>query len=593
MIWHPQTALLRRTPPLLLFAAGLLMAFHPTLLSGMEQIQVYPNDSVFNQIVLEHGWLWLVGRSPRGFWDAPFGYPMPNLMATCDLFLSFAPLYWVWRALGFHPLVSFSLWMFSVSAANFATCYLLLRRCFGATVLAGSLGAFVFAFASARMGHLNTQQLLPHFYLVLVIWGICRVFDARVPRRRRVLWTYLALGALAAQFYGGFYNGMFLLIYLAAALPWALALGSCRRRLLETTRTLWFHGLVAGGLSAAVMLPLASRYLTISLTAGERSPEMGGDTLPRLQSWLYHGQFNWLYGWTSQWESFRSLPVTNEHILASGLLSACLAVVGLWCWRRRPAVQLMVLVSLTVVALFTYYPNDWQLWDQLYKLPAMKAIRLPSRIGLLLLLPMAVGLAAWLGRSRSGWRRWLAVTAAAVCCLEQGGTTDSFSLMVLDRETRTIAARVDQRATAFMVLPPDGTLMTEYTEHRAMWAALLSGVPTFNFTTGAVPMRWPFDRYFLPGERGFSNADIRETLKRWLRQHALDPGKIQVIELQQGNIPQVFRGKPFLAPQIRCPGPPDVCPPSHGVAPPPAGPEPTPPGPPPPPNPHPLPGPTP
>ena len=571
MIWNPLIALLRRTPPLAFLAVGLMMAFHPTLLSGLDQIQVFANDSVFNQIVLEHGWMWVHGQSVDGFWNAPFGYPMPNLMATCDLFLSFGPLYWIWRALHIEPLTAFSLWMLSISAANFTACYLMLRRCFGATVLAGSAGAFLFAFASARMSHLNTQQLLPHFYLVLVVWGMWRVFDPRVPRRWRVSWLYLAPGALAAQFYGGFYNGYFMVVYLALALIWALALGPARRRLLETARSLWLHGLLGSGLAAAVVAPLAMRYLAISRIAGEREMGLGWDALPRIQSWFYMGQHNWLYGAMSRLEMFATLPVTNEHILGLGFVTTAAAPAGLWWSRRRPGLMLMALVSLTCVALFTMYPGDLSLWERLFYIPGMKAIRLPSRIGLLLLLPAAVGLAAMLS-NRVGWRRWLAGLVALVCCLEQGSTTPSYSRVVLQTEIHLIAERIEPNARAFMVLPTNGSLLTEYTEHRAMWAALVSRVPTINFTTGAVPLNWPFDQYFLPKPEGFKNADILRTLEGWLRQQAIDPAGVQVIELQQGGPLKNYRGKPFFIPPSRCPGPPDLCPEHFKKRPPPGPP---------------------
>ena len=579
MTWNPLIALLRRTPPLGFLAAGLMMAFHPTLLAGLDQIQVFPNDSVFNQIVLEHGWMWVSGQAYDGFWNAPFGYPMPNLMATCDLFLSFGPLYWIWRALHIEPLAAFSLWMFSVSAANFAVCYLMLRRCCGATVLGSSVGAFVFAFASARMGHLNTQQLLPHFYLVLVVWGVWRVFDPRVPRRWRVAWLYLAPAALAAQFYGGFYNGYFMVIYLALALVWALALGRARRRLLQTARSLWLHGLLGGGLAAAVVAPLAWRYLEISKTAGERSMNLGLDALPRWQSWFYMGQHNWLYGGMARMDLFAFLPVTNEHILGLGFVTTAAVAAGLWWWRRQPGVLLLALVSLTCVALFTMYSPDLHLWDQLYAIPGMRAIRLPSRIGLLLQIPAAVGLAAMLG-NRAGWRRWAAGAVALLCCVEQGTTTDSYSRMVLHREVSSIAERIEPHASAFMLLPPDGALLTEFTEHRAMWAALRSRVPCINFTTGAVPMSWPFDQYFQPKPAGFNNADILRTLEGWLKKHSIPASRVQIIEFAQGGFLKNRRTRPFLIPPSRCPGPPDLCPEHHRGQPPPgpAAPGPAPPG---------------
>lgn len=578
MTWNPLSALLRRTPPLLFLAAGLMLAHHPSILSGFSEIQVFPNDSIFNQIVLEHGWMWVTGGTRHGFWDAPFGYPMQNLMATCDLFLSFGPLYWVWRALHMPPLTAFPLWVLCMSAANFIACYFFLRRCFLATVLASSFGAFLFAFASSRMAHLNTQQLLPHFYLVLVVWGLWRVFDPKVPRRWRVIWCYLAPAALAAQFYGGFYNGYFLVIYIALAGALALALKHGRRRLWQTARSLWLHGLAGGGLSAAVVAPLALRYLEIAKTAGDRPVELGLDALPRLQSWIFMGPHNWLYGSMARWQLYTYLPIKNEHIIGFGFVTTAAALAGLWFWRRRPGVVLLMLVSAAVVALFTMYPGEVSLWEQLFKVPGMRAIRLPSRIALLLLLPAAVGLAALVG-NRAGWRAWVLGAVALFCCLEQGSTTPTYSRLVLEREIHSIAERVEPRARAFLLLPDDGALLTEYTEHRAMWAALIANVPCINFTTGAVPLTWPFDAYFQPRAEGFKNADILKTLQKWLKQHSIPASTVQVIELGPGGTLKNRRDRPFLIPRSRCPGPPDLCP-EHYQNRPPTGTQPPMPGPP-------------
>ena len=66
MAWNPLRALLRRSPMLVFLAAGLMTAHHPYILSGFDQIQVFPNDSVFNQIVLEHTWMWVTGAAYSG-----------------------------------------------------------------------------------------------------------------------------------------------------------------------------------------------------------------------------------------------------------------------------------------------------------------------------------------------------------------------------------------------------------------------------------------------------------------------------------------------------------------------------------------------
>ena len=527
---------------LLLPALGLLMVYFPTLASGFSRMQMFPDDTVFNHLVMEHLWCWISGSCwDAGFWNPPFGHPLPNIKATSDLMLSFAPLYWIWRLVGIDPWTSFSLWMMSLSVANFAVCYLFLRRCFGVTVLGGSFAAFIFAFASPRTGQLNHQQLLPHLFLLLVVWALMRVFDDSASTRRRAAWLYVAAGSLAAQLLGALYNFEFICIVLLLALVWALAIKRYRLMLWGTARRLWLHGLIALALAAALVAPAMIQYLKAAQASIVWDVSIGANALARPLSWIHVGDHSWLYGWMSAHPPFSGIPSRFEHVLGVGIATTVVALAGLWMQRGRDGVRLMVMVSATVVVLFTLYPGDISLWPLLYRvIPGLEAIRLPVRIGMLLLIPLAVGLGCWLSRERQGWKRHaLALAVAALCCVEQGGTTGSFQVYPQYKRMANIMAQFDPRAVAFVVLPPNGTPPSPATELPAMWAALDSGLPTINLHTSAFPNQWPLRDYYFYGDRKFTNRDLHNVVLRWARKHSLDPARVRVVEMQHGG---TFKG---------------------------------------------------
>src|SRR5215831_18115127 len=66
-------------------AAGLLSAFHPTLLSGFARLQTDPGDTLLNAYVLEHSWRWLTKPDYVGtYWSPAFFHPQPLTLAYSE-----------------------------------------------------------------------------------------------------------------------------------------------------------------------------------------------------------------------------------------------------------------------------------------------------------------------------------------------------------------------------------------------------------------------------------------------------------------------------------------------------------------------------
>src|SRR5258705_12913284 len=107
---------------------GLLIAFHPTLLSGFGRVQEELGDTRLVQWFLEHCWRWVI-RDPqhRHFFYPPMFFPARNTLAYSETMLGSAPAFFLWRALGFPSDTSFQLWQLTVSVLNFAAALRFLR----------------------------------------------------------------------------------------------------------------------------------------------------------------------------------------------------------------------------------------------------------------------------------------------------------------------------------------------------------------------------------------------------------------------------------------------------------------------------------
>src|SRR5262249_7559842 len=79
-------------------AAGLWVAFRPTLASGFTCLQTDPGDTLLNLYILEHSWQWLTRTDYCGtLWSPPFFHPQPGVLAYSENLLGTAPVYWALR----------------------------------------------------------------------------------------------------------------------------------------------------------------------------------------------------------------------------------------------------------------------------------------------------------------------------------------------------------------------------------------------------------------------------------------------------------------------------------------------------------------
>lgn len=526
-----------RATPWLLWGLGLLLAFHPTLLSGLRRIQTDPGDTRLNNYVLEHAVRWAI-RDPlhAELWSPAFFFPHRNVGAYTDIELGAAPIYGAFRALGLAPDTSFQLWTIAVVSLDFLACWLWLRRGLRPTLplgpLAAGVGAYLFAFGAPRVAQLGHQQLMPQFFSIAAVYALGRLFGPAPEPASRLgpaAWAWVLFASVALQLWASWYLGWFLITGLYIAGLWAAALPGPRRAVFTLLRRSGLALVLSGLASALLLAPYGAHYLAASREVGQRIFEIDQASSPRLLSWLYLGPDSWLHAWQQAVPWFRDIPVSHEQRLGLGVAATGLAGWGLWSARRLRGVAFLGLVAVTLAVAVTVYPGDLIPWRWLRPfVPGAGAIRHLSRIGLLLLIPAALGVAVALERRRSAWG---ALLLAALCVAEQAQTTPSYDKEAARAHVRAIVEALAARrpdCLAFYVsvqLEAGQGAPAEQYQVDAMWAGLESGVPTINGYSGNLPPGW-LPLFFNRTRSRAEEEVIRVCLYRWCQANGVDATRL-------------------------------------------------------------------
>ena len=539
---------------------GMLLQFHPMLLSGLRRIQSDWGDTRLNNYILEHGYRWLLGfPGHERFWSPPVFYPAPNTAAYSDVLLGVAPFYWPWRLVGFAPDTAFQLWLLTIATLNFVSALLLFSRGFRCRPIAAAVGAMLLSFASVRTAQVMHAQLIPFFYIALAILAVLEIFDPEPELRagtmnveRRTAWVFVLAGAVVAQLYSSFYYAWFLIFALAMAAVWAVAMPGTRRRTLLTVRA--NLGALAGAAlaSALILAPLITHYLQAERQVGTRSFLVVERMLPRPESWAYMGPGSWLYGWLAARDSFHDLPMEHEQRLGLGIVTIVCAAIGLWMARRRRDVQFAVIVPLLMALLATEWPGGVTPWRAIYLVvPGASALRAVSRIGVALLLPAALGVALLIDavarpqrippsraaltlKRRDRRKRVLLVTAMlAAIVAEQVQQPPSYDKGEGRARIARVASGIGTGCRAFLYTTIGGADDPWNYHADAMWASMERDVPTINGYSGNQPPAWTF--YDIRVHTPTTDSVVGDSLARWATRWHLDPARICRVRTPPGE----------------------------------------------------------
>jgi hypothetical protein len=153
-----------------------------------------------------------------------------------------------------------------------------------------------------------------------------------------------------------------------------------------------------------------------------------------------------------------------------------------------------------------------------HAVPGANGIRAVSRIGLLLLFPVAYSFASFVELALAARMKGLLLGACTLSVLEQGRTQFSYDKQEIRREVESVARRVDPGRCEYFFYSPSDTSQPPYlAQLDAMFSYLATGVPTVNAYSGNAPRDWKLEdpRITSPAVA----LRLSEQLSAWLQTH--------------------------------------------------------------------------
>ena len=511
--------------PALLLLCGIALCLLQSGLSGFIEIPGDLGDTRFNNYLLEYSYNWISNSTlDNNFWNAPFYFPQPNVIAYSDTLLGVAPIYWVFRFLGLNVAHSLLCWIAAVGILNFVCAMALFRNLPGVTNNGAALGAFLFSFASSRLSHFSHIQLLPQFYAVLALLFF---YKALIHRNSCFLYLQIAALSFGLQCYSSFYLSWFTAFVFCLSLLLILTVSKFRTFILDFAKANWFAILACLATLALISTPLAIQYLSAGRTLGLRSPQEVISFTPALPSLLYHGPAHLLY--SSIFSSYRDTYGSHEHQFGFGVFSLLLALAGLLALKDR-ALRYVALCTIAICFLLTVklpyntssawiYLSDW--------IPAAEAIRAIGRIHLVLLMIWGFGIASIASKLSSLLPNKVMLNfcmslLTLTLVTEQARRHTSYSWVEAQKPlailSDAISAAPDNCKTFFYA--STGGKLSPWKYHLdMMWAGLQSNAAVINGYSGNSPPDWPL--YHAKINTQQDKLLLGQALKSWSRKHGL------------------------------------------------------------------------
>lgn len=335
-------------------------------------------DGRFNNYLLEHDYKFFTGRLNDSYWDAPFMYPAKNVITYSDNLLGSAPIYSIFRCVGFDIETSFQIWFLMVLVLNYLCCYFFLKWLLKDRYASAS-GAFIFAFSLAIQSQMTHVQVFPKFAIPLIIWMML-LFAGEFKSK----YFFLALVFLVFQFYCGIYLGFLtlipftILLFLIILNKWEKFKGVLKNRN-------WKLQIISASIFNFIMLFLLMwPYIKHSGGLGKHNTYSGiVKTIPTLKSFVYSQNGSLFWNWLSK--TGDKMPAFWDHqIFAGGIatLSFILLIVTLLFNKNLFKNLNIKLLSLTAIFTFLIYIRFGNLsffWF-FFHLPGFSILRSVTRI---------------------------------------------------------------------------------------------------------------------------------------------------------------------------------------------------------------------
>jgi hypothetical protein len=474
----------------------------------LEMLSMMPGDigdARLNNYFLENTYQFMVDGT-NSLWHLPFFYPFPYVLGFSDNLFGAAPIYIFARLFGARTDDAYQIWFLFGYVANFIAAYYALRRLNG-SIIASTIGAFIFTFALPTSAHAGHAQLHYRFGLPLAIVFFSDFLNTK-------LWRYLLISGawVVWQLYAGVYIGFFTLLLLATMsltyLGYVLIngrgvlkdsfrdfIGSWKSQ----TKTQMILFLCALSLLLVLLLLLFYPYLQVTqLYGAKRTWSEIATMLPRPQSYLLSDK-SFLGSFIGA-DIFSGIPMRHEHQMFFGALPLALALAGLIVGSRKnngPDFTLMT-GMLTISIVLTLYIGGFSFWFLVHQLPLASAIRAMTRIDQAFLFPIAylAVIAIDKFRVKYAWAKLFILGLILPLLIFEAATTsmgvsskESWRQRVLALEA-VVPKKISDNSILFFA-QRSGPIYAD--EIDAMWVSLRHDKQTMNGYSGNYPPDYDYD----------------------------------------------------------------------------------------------------
>ena len=372
---------------LAVFILGYVLFIIPILGQRFEYIPGGLGDARLNIYFLEHAYRWAFGNV-QNFWDAPFYFPVKNVMSYSDTHLGSFAFYSIFRLLGYGRETSYQLWIVFGIFLNYLSMIWLLNK-YKFNIFSICVGATVFAFSSVAIVHLMHSQLLYRFPLPFALFYFAKYLNFGRVKDLAIFYVFLAV-EFYCSIYLGYFAFLFFLIYLIAnQLIKYLKISNDYSLNAKVFKNKYFY--LCFIVFILSILPLFYPYLITALVDKfGNSSDIVYSMLPRFESYLLNNSPNKIFGVSY---ADLALPVKHEHIMYLGILPILSILYFIFhnnkIEKNKPVV-LCSLIALCALVFLTLNIRGSSLYSILLLLPGVDSIRAVSRVILVLLLPASI-----------------------------------------------------------------------------------------------------------------------------------------------------------------------------------------------------------
>lgn len=332
-------------------------------------------DTRFNIYVLEHGYQFLIGKH-ESYWNAPFMYPVKDVITISDNLLGVVPFYSAFRVSGFDLFTSFQLWIITIFGLNFITAYWLFKFLFKNTY-AAAIGAFVFAFSISLQSQMAHPQVFARFFIPLAFVFIFKFSKSFEPR-----YFFLSILCIVGQFYNGIYLGMltvipyFLVVLILSILNHKLVLHHLKK-------LKWSLLISASiGINAILLFILLWPYYVRSRITTPITYEDIFETIPAFISYLFAKNGSLI--WKSLETIGTTIPAWYDHQLFPGIfVYISILAVSVLSIKHKQKIQteihLLFFTGLVTLLVFMRF-GDFSLYQIIFNIPGFQSLRSLTRI---------------------------------------------------------------------------------------------------------------------------------------------------------------------------------------------------------------------